>query len=221
MFAPPTPVLKVKLLDPKAKLPTRAHSTDAGLDLYSIENIVVPSWGKAEVKTGIAVDLPENTYGQVSTKSGLCKKFNLTAEAGIIDQSYRGEIIVFIFNHSDKDYEFKQGDKVAQLIVIRIHCPEVIQVQELDETERGVAGFGSTDNKTEATPAKTTKNAKGPDMGNMLSSLFGMIGGLSDPNKQKESLNNMLGMVSQMTQSEIDEHGENEDEAHTNPDEVD
>ena len=137
--------LFVKRLNKKAVIPKRATPGSAGYDLSSIENTIVPAYGKQIVKTGLAIKTPEGTYGRIAPRSGVAWKGHIDVGAGVVDNDYRGEVGIILFNHSDKDYEIKELDKVAQLILERIATPDVIEVEDLDETIRGSGGFGSTD----------------------------------------------------------------------------
>ncbi|KAJ7638579.1 dUTPase-like protein [Roridomyces roridus] len=130
----PTSNLLIKRLSEKAKLPTRGSPLSAGYDLYSAEKKVVPAHGKALIDTQISIAVPAGTYGRVAPRSGL----------GVIDADYRGVVFVLLFNLSDTDFQVEEGDRVAQLIIERIYTPDVLEVQDLDETLRGAGGFGST-----------------------------------------------------------------------------
>lgn len=136
--------LQVKKLVPEAKLPIRAHSDDAGLDLYSVEEYVLAPSERCAVKTGIAVAIPSGYVGLVWDKSGLAAKAGLKTMGGVIDAAYRGEIMVIVVNLSDVPYEIEKGSKIAQLIIQKVELPEVCEVSELDDTIRGESGFGST-----------------------------------------------------------------------------
>ncbi|PPR02483.1 hypothetical protein CVT24_002032 [Panaeolus cyanescens] len=140
----PLPNLLIKRLSPKAKLPTRGSALAAGYDLYSAEHKVIPAGGKALVDTQISIAVPPGTYGRVAPRSGLASKFMIATGAGVIDADYRGVVFVLLFNHSDKDFEVQEGDRIAQLIIERIYTPEVQEVDDLEETVRGAGGFGST-----------------------------------------------------------------------------
>lgn len=131
------------IVDNGAFLPTRAHETDAGLDLYAMETQVVPAHGSTVFNTGVHVELPPCTVGMVKSKSGLNVKHGLTSE-GVIDAGYTGSIVVKIYNHSDYDYTVNRGDKISQLVIMPILTPVLELVTELGETERGNNGFGST-----------------------------------------------------------------------------
>lgn len=134
--------MKIKL-DPGAKLPTRAHSTDAGLDLYAPYGEVIPARGSATFDTGVHIELPPNTAGFLKSKSGLNVKHGITSE-GVIDVGYVGSIAVKLYNNSNTAYTVNKGDKISQLVIIPILTPDLEVVDHLDETERGANGFGSS-----------------------------------------------------------------------------
>uniref|UniRef100_A0A060T194 Deoxyuridine 5'-triphosphate nucleotidohydrolase n=1 Tax=Blastobotrys adeninivorans TaxID=409370 RepID=A0A060T194_BLAAD len=136
--------LRVKLLTATAKAPTRGSALAAGYDLYASEGVVVKGRGRAMVPTGIAIAVPEGTYGRVAPRSGFAVKNGINTGAGVIDYDYRGEVRVLLFNHSDDDFEIKAGDRIAQLVLERIVNPPVEVAETLDDTERGAGGFGST-----------------------------------------------------------------------------
>ncbi len=156
--------MKIKL-DENAIMPTRAHDTDAGLDLYAREDKVVPAGGSAVFDTGVHVELPKlkfDTYewidgchtarvikengataGFLKSKSGLMVNYGITSD-GLLDYGYTGSIRVKLFNHGAEDYHVRRGDKISQLVIVPVLTPTLEVVQELDETERGDRGFGST-----------------------------------------------------------------------------
>lgn len=134
--------MKIKL-DAGAKIPTRAHETDAGLDLYARETKTVLARGSATFDTGIHIELPQGTTGFLKSKSGLNVKHGITSE-GVIDVGYTGSIVVKLYNNSDKDYTVNAGDKISQLVILPILTPEIELADDLTETERGNGGFGST-----------------------------------------------------------------------------
>lgn len=134
--------MKIKL-DPGAIMPTRAHFTDAGLDLYAMESKKIPAKGSAIFDTGVHIELPPNTAGFIKSKSGLNVKHNLTSD-GVIDVGYTGSICVKLYNHGDHAYQVERGDKISQLVIVPILTPELEIVNELEETDRGNNGFGST-----------------------------------------------------------------------------
>lgn len=135
---------KMKItLDKGAKMPTRAHSTDAGLDLYAMDTKIVPAKESAVFDTGVHVELPEGTAGFLKSKSGLNTKHGITSE-GVIDVGYTGSIVAKLYNHSGKDYKVNAGDKITQLVIVPILTPELELVEALEKTQRGNNGFGST-----------------------------------------------------------------------------
>lgn len=131
------------MLDKTAIMPTRAHDTDAGLDLYATEDKTVPAHGSAVFDTGVHVQLPHGTAGFVKSKSGLNVHHNITSD-GVIDVGYTGSIRVKLHNHGDTDYPVKRGDKISQLVVVLCIMPKLDIVEGLDGSLRGENGFGST-----------------------------------------------------------------------------
>ena len=150
--------MKIKLSG-NAILPTRAHETDAGLDLYTPVDVKIPQsrgimdadgWligdvevGSATIDTGVHVEIPKGYVGFIKSKSGLMVNNGLTAD-GTIDCGYVGSIRVKLFNHTSISYEFKAGEKIAQLVLLPIITPDLEVVDSLEDTDRGSGGFGST-----------------------------------------------------------------------------
>jgi len=134
--------MKIKL-DPGAYMPERAHVLDAGLDLRTPVDVVIPAGGSAVVDTGVHVAIPMGYVGMLKSKSGLNIKNGITSE-GVIDAGYTGAIVAKLYNNGDDDKELKAGQKVTQLVIIPIATPELELVTDLPETERGGNGFGST-----------------------------------------------------------------------------
>ena len=134
--------MKVKL-DDFAFIPERAHNTDAGLDLKSPICIEIPARSSVVIDTGVHVDLPIGTVGFLKSKSGLNVNHDITSD-GVIDVGYTGSIKVKLYNHGIIPYQVLRGDKITQLVVVECHFPDVEIVEELDNTERGNKGFGST-----------------------------------------------------------------------------
>lgn len=133
------------VLDEGAKMPTRAHvETDAGLDLYTKETKIIWPHDSATFDTGVHMAFEPGTYGKIESKSGLNVKHGIVACGGVVDVGYTGSIVVKLYNLSDDQYTFNAGDKIAQLIIQRYENPELVQVDKLEETERGSGGFGST-----------------------------------------------------------------------------
>ncbi|WP_428055787.1 dUTP diphosphatase [Candidatus Avelusimicrobium alvi] len=137
------PVMKVKKLDPRARLPLRAHPTDSGADLFALERTVLPARGVVKVRTGVAVELPENTSGIIWGKSSVESR-GIKAMAGLVDAPYRGELLVCMYNLNDTEFVFEAGQKVAQLVVLPTLYPSFEEAEELSDTSRGSGGFGST-----------------------------------------------------------------------------
>ena len=135
-------------LDAHAFLPTRAHSTDAGLDLYAQHGQTIPAHGSAVFDTGVHIKLPHGTYGKIESKSGLNVLWDIVSCGGVIDEGYTGSIMVKLYNLGNKDYTFMPGEKIAQLIVQPCLYESVERVRKFElcseKTERGDNGFGST-----------------------------------------------------------------------------
>lgn len=138
--------MKVKKLHPDALLPSRAHPTDSGADLFALEHTILPPHAVTNVHTGIAVELPEGTSGIIWGKSSVESK-GIKAMAGLVDAPYRGELIVCMFNLNDTEFIFEKGQKVAQLVVLPTLYPNFEEAEELSDTTRGMGGFGSTGRK--------------------------------------------------------------------------
>eukprot|EP01080_Neovahlkampfia_damariscottae_P000897 gene897-9808_t len=136
--------LIVKKLSKFATIPTRGSEGAAGYDLSSAEDTVVPKRGKALVKTDLAMIIPHGHYGRVAPRSGLAYKKSIDVGAGVIDEDYRGNVGVILFNFGDEDFKISIGDRIAQLVLEQISTPQVEEVDELPETTRGEGGFGST-----------------------------------------------------------------------------
>lgn len=127
-------------------LPTYARAGDAGADLRSTQNVLVPSRGRAIVNTGVKIALPDGFVALVHPRSGLAAKHGVTVlnTPGTVDAGYRGEILVTLFNSSEEDFQVSVGDRIAQLVVQEFVKANFISVSELPGSERGDAGFGST-----------------------------------------------------------------------------
>lgn len=123
--------------------PSRAHATDAGMDLRTPVAVTVPAHGSAVVDTKTHVELPQGCAGLIVSKSGLNVKHGITS-AGLVDDGYTGTILVRLYNHSDEDYSFSEGDKVTQLVVMPVRYEPVEIVDSIYGGERGDGGFGST-----------------------------------------------------------------------------
>ena len=160
-------MIKVKKLNPDAKVPVFAHATDSGADLFVVEPLKLKPGQKGIAKTGIAIALPEGFGATIRNKSGntvkgvlvdilesnfeggyniYADRVNITVYLGTIDNAYRGEIGIMVQNNSKHLVEIPKGTKLAQLVLEKIYQEEFVVVEELDETDRGEGGFGSTGN---------------------------------------------------------------------------
>jgi dUTP pyrophosphatase len=139
--------LRFARLDPRARLPTRAHPGDAGLDLCALEAVSLAPGARASVPTGLAVQIPDGQAGLVLPRSGLAARHGVTVvnAPGLIDSGYRGELRVLLLN-TDPQTAFvaEAGDRIAQLVLVRIELPETVEVASLQDSERGTGGFGSS-----------------------------------------------------------------------------
>jgi dUTP pyrophosphatase len=139
--------LHVRRLDERARLPTRAHPGDAGLDLYALDGAQLQPGERASVRTGIAVEIPEGQAGLVLPRSGLAARHGiaLVNAPGLIDAGYRGEVQVLLLNTDRRlSFTIAGGDRIAQLVLVRIQTPEVVEVDALAGSHRGAGGFGSS-----------------------------------------------------------------------------
>lgn len=139
-----SPVLRVRRLDPKAALPTRASAGAAGFDLACSEEVWLPSGGQAVARTGLALGLPPGHYGRIAERSGLALRSGVGVGGGVIDSDYTGEVRVILYSRGGPGVLFAAGDRVAQLIVEACAAPRVLEVADLGQTARGAGGFGST-----------------------------------------------------------------------------
>lgn len=139
--------LRFRRLDERAKRPTRAYPDDAGLDLYALEMFELAPGERAAVGTGIAVEIPAGHAGLVLPRSGLADRHGITLvnAPGLIDSGYRGELRVLLLN-TDQATPFRitPGDRIAQLVIVRIETPAPVEAAELEISQRGAGGFGSS-----------------------------------------------------------------------------
>jgi len=133
-------------MNENAQLPVYSSALAAGMDLHSCENIIVPPKGKVLVSTGLKMAIPTGYYGRVAPRSGLAVKNFIDTGAGVIDEDYRGELKVLLFNFGDSEFNVKVGDRIAQLLLEKVMHAEIREVSEeqLGKTDRGIGGFGST-----------------------------------------------------------------------------
>jgi dUTP pyrophosphatase len=146
--------IKIKLLRPEARVPKPMSKGSGGYDLYASQNSMVPASntsadggvdvGRALIPVGIAIEIPIETIGRIASRSGLSVHSNLEVGAGWIDSDYRGEVMVELKNFSSCDFEIKQGDRIAQLILLPIISAQIVVDEDLEGTSRGTGGLGST-----------------------------------------------------------------------------
>jgi len=141
--------VKIKRIHPKAQLPKQARVGDAGMDLYSVEEKSIKPGEYALVKTGIQIQLPPNTEAQVRPRSGLALKHGITVlnSPGTVDAGYRGEIGVILINHGKEEFHIEREMRIAQLVIQYVPDVKIFEVTELEESERGELGFGSSGTK--------------------------------------------------------------------------
>ena len=135
-----------KKLRPEAVLPSYAHPGDAGMDVCSVDQLEIPAGGRQLVKTGLVIILPNGYEAQVRSRSGLALKYGVSVlnSPGTIDEGYRGEVGVILANFGDQPFVVKPGDRIAQIVVSPVQQAEIVETQEIDSTDRGAGGFGST-----------------------------------------------------------------------------
>ena len=136
--------LKIKRISPEAKLPHYSHPGDAGLNIYSNEELIVPAHERRIISTGIAMAIPNGYVGLIWDRSSISSQFGLKMLGGVVDAGYRGEIKVIIHNLTSQPFHVEKGLKIAQMLIQSVEQKEVIEVEELEDTERGMGGFGST-----------------------------------------------------------------------------
>ena len=135
--------MRIKLLN-YGKLPTKTHAWDAGYDLYAPFHQLVPAGGSAIIPTGVCFQIPIGMYGAIRSRSGMMFKHEVIAGDGTIDCGYSGEVKVKLFNLGEKDYEIQVGDRIAQIVFSPCKYAGFEVVEELDASDRGSGGFGST-----------------------------------------------------------------------------
>lgn len=136
--------LRVKRFFNSAVLPVRAHTTDAGLDLFSPIETYISVWGMVKIDIGIGIALPVGKVGLIMGRSSLASS-GVDKLGGVIDANYRGSISVILINPvGDEDYIIRRGDKIAQLLIMDVYTPSIVEVDEFEITDRNDAGFGSS-----------------------------------------------------------------------------
>lgn len=140
-------VLKVKRMHEDAVVPTRGSVGSVGYDLYALDDYSINPGGKNQIRTGISVQIPSGCYGRIAPRSSLAWINFIDVGAGVIDPDYRGEVKVILYNFSKVTFKVDKGTRVAQMILERVATPPIVEVpneEELEHTERGFGGFGST-----------------------------------------------------------------------------
>lgn len=131
------------VLDDGAYMPEKAHNADAGFDLRTPGKVIIPAKSSRIIPTGVHVEIPFWYVGFLKSKSGLNVKDGILSE-GVVDAEYVGGIVAKLYNHSNTEKVFKKGDKITQLVILPIPDVEMVQVDKLEDTERGSNGFGSS-----------------------------------------------------------------------------
>lgn len=138
--------LKIKLINENAKLPVQANKGDAGLDVFAAEEKLIKKGAAELVSTGIVLELPLGTEAQVRPRSGLALKHAVTVlnSPGTIDEGYRGEVKIILINHGENDFKVEKGMRIAQIVIAPVPKVNIIQVDKITTSERGINGFGSS-----------------------------------------------------------------------------
>lgn len=138
-------MLKVKLLNSKAKVPSKANKTDAAFDLYAAESVTIPMGMSAKIKTGCAFEIPEGYGGFIWPRSKLSTRFSQMILAGVVDSGYRGEVMIAFINHGFEVMEVREGDRVAQMTIQPVYTGGIMAVESLSDSERGTSGINDSD----------------------------------------------------------------------------
>lgn len=139
-------IVKVRLVSRFSKLPEYANAGDAGMDLFSVDDVDIKPGGRVMVRTGIEIELPPKTEAQIRPRSGLALKHGITVlnTPGTIDEGYRGEIGVILINLGESSYSVSKGDRIAQIVVKPVYTVKLVEVDALTDSKRGERGFGSS-----------------------------------------------------------------------------
>jgi dUTP pyrophosphatase len=136
--------IQIKKNDPEAIIPKFALDGDAGMDLYSSEDVILKPGERISCRTGIAIKIPEGYAGLIWDKGGPSHKFGIKTLGGVFDSHYTGEYLIGLINLGQEDFEIKKGQKIAQVLFQKTEIPEIEEVDELSQTNRGSGAFGST-----------------------------------------------------------------------------
>jgi dUTP pyrophosphatase len=139
--------MKVKKLDPEAKLPSYAHEGDAGMDICSIESFTLKPGERKTVRTGFSYELEPGFVSLIWDKSGLASRHGIKTMAGVIEHNYRGELMIVLLNTSGEDFHVEKGDRIAQMLIQPVTTAKIEETEELSDTTRGAGGFGSSGRK--------------------------------------------------------------------------
>ncbi len=137
-------IIKVKKIDKKVELPSYLYDSDVGFDLRANESIKLFPGEQKEIKTGIIIEIPDGCVGLIRDRAGIVTKMGVHTAAGTFDPGFRGEVSIFLINLSEETRYIEQGMRIAQMIIIPVIKPKIIEVKELSDTQRGNKGFGST-----------------------------------------------------------------------------
>jgi dUTP pyrophosphatase len=136
--------LRFAKLNEDATTPRKANESDAGFDLYASHGTIIEKHTHKLIKTGIAMQIPKGYVGLIWPRSGMAYKHGIDVFAGVIDSGYRGDIGVILYNSQYSDYNVEKGDRIAQLVLQKVEDFELVEVSDLNNTDRSEAGFGST-----------------------------------------------------------------------------
>lgn len=136
--------LKIQKIEERTVAPSYAKAGDAGMDLYSAEDLILGAGERRAVRTGIKMEIPDGYVGLIWDRSGMAFNNGIKTMAGVVDSGYRGEVKVVLMNLSKEDFEIKKGYKIAQMIIQKFESPEIEITDSLSDSQRGDNGFGST-----------------------------------------------------------------------------
>lgn len=139
--------IKVKKLKENAKIPTKGHLGDAGIDFYAIEDVVFEAYSQKRVYTGVAIEIPDGFVGLIWDKSSISFNKGLKVMGGVIDAGFRGEIVLSLYNTTNTTQRIEQGHKIAQMIIQKFEDCDIVETQDLSSTVRGEGREGSTGRK--------------------------------------------------------------------------
>jgi dUTP pyrophosphatase len=136
--------IKIKKIHPEAKIPHFALEGDVGMDLYSVQDVVLKPGEKVSCSTGIGIKIPQGYAALIWDKSGPSHKFGIKTLGGVFDSNFTGEYLIGLINLGKEDYVIEKGQKIAQVLFQKVETPEVEEVSEFEQTNRGSSGLGST-----------------------------------------------------------------------------